>query len=179
MKYECIADIYSANQKIRENFKAVIYSVSPDEEKSLPLGEKWTVGQIAEHVALVGVGTSRICAKLLAAAKVDNLPSDGGFSLSPQFGERAAVIAITKVDAPDRVHPTGQVSIADAIQQLDASSDAFDSMRSDMERLDLSYHTFPHPFFGELTAGEWMVIAGLHEGRHLKQIETVLAKVRQ
>jgi len=179
MKYECIADIYSANRKIRESFKAGIRSVSPHEEKSLPLGEKWTIGQITEHVAIVGVGISRICAKLLAAAKVDNLPSDGAFSLSQELGKKAAWLFVTKAQAPERVHPTGKVSIPEAIEQLEASSEAFDTMRSDMERLDLSHHTFPHPFFGELTAGEWMVIAGLHEGRHLKQIEVVLEKIRQ
>jgi hypothetical protein len=178
MKYESIADIYSANQKIRERLTSVVSEISPDEAATLPLGEKWTIQQILEHISMVGLGTSRICAKLLAEARTAGKPADGSFALSATFGERAAVIAVTKVEAPSRVQPTGSVTIPAALEGLAAAAEAFDSMRPDMEHLDLSRHTFPHPFFGELTAGEWMVVAGLHEGRHLQQIENVLAKVR-
>lgn len=179
MKYECIADIYSANRKIREKFTTTVNNISQAEASALLDGEKWTIGQIVEHISLVGVGISRICAKLLAASKADNKPSDGRFSLSTDFSKRGVEIAGLKVEAPERVHPTGKMLIPDALENLVASSEALDSLRNDMEQLDLSGHKFPHPFFGELTAGEWLVIAGLHEGRHINQIETLLAKVRE
>ncbi len=178
MRYESIADIYSANTKIREQFTEVIRGISPDEAKSVPEGEKWTLEQIVEHVSIVGYGISRICAKLLGAAKQQNRPSDGSFALSANFGERATVMSGTKAEAPERVHPTGKVSIDESLSLLATSSQAFDSLRSDMETIDLAGQTFPHPFFGDLTAGEWLVMAGLHEGRHAAQIERLLVKVR-
>lgn len=178
MRYESIADIYSANQKIRGQFAATVGGISPEDAVILPDGEKWNIQQIVEHVSIVGSAVAKICAKLLAGAKEDGIPSDGSFTLSANFGERAAAIAVTKVDAPDRVHPTGEISIAGSLATLAAATEAFDSLRPDMERYDLSAHTFPHPFFGPLTAAEWLVMAGLHEQRHAAQIEGLLTKVR-
>ncbi|MEQ1604523.1 MAG: DinB family protein [Pyrinomonadaceae bacterium] len=178
MRYESIADIYSANQKFRDTFVATVSAISPDEAVILPEGEKWNLQQLIEHVSIVGINISRLCAKLLEGAKQNNVPSDGSFALSGDFGEKAAVIAVTKVEAPDRVHPTGDVSIDQSLATLAAATKAFDALRPDFESYDLSAHTFPHPFFGPLTAGEWLVMAGLHEKRHAAQIEGLLAKVR-
>jgi hypothetical protein len=178
MRYESIADIYTANQNIREKFVATVSGVSPEEATVLPEGEKWNLQQLVEHVAIVGINISRLCAKLIEGAKQNNVPSDGSFALSENFGEKAAVIAVTKVEAPDRVHPTGDVSIDQSLATLTAATEAFDALRPDFEAYDLSAHTFPHPFFGPMTAGEWLVMAGLHENRHAAQIEGLLAKVR-
>ena len=93
MRYESIADIYSANQKFRDEFAATVSGISPDEATALPEGEKWNIQQIVEHVSIVGSGISQICAKLLAGAREGNIPSDGSFKLSANFGERAAAIA--------------------------------------------------------------------------------------
>ncbi len=179
MRYESIADIYSANAKIRERFEQTVAGVSPDEATALPPDEKWNIQQIVEHVSIVGSGITKICGKLLAAAKESGKPSDGAFSLSSNFGEKAAVVAQTKVEAPDRVHPTGEVSLEESISSLIAAREAFDALRPDMETTDLSGPKFPHPFFGDLCAGEWLVMAGLHEHRHTGQIEKLLAKIRQ
>lgn len=179
MRYETIADIYSANEKFRSQFLGTVSSISPDEANVLPDGEKWTIKQLVEHVSIVGTNVSRLCAKLLEVAKENNPGSDGSFSLSANFGERAATLAGTRVEAPDRVHPTGEVNIDESLARLTAASQAFDSLRPAMESLDLAGHTFPHPFFGDLTAGEWLVMAGLHEARHATQIETLLTKIRQ
>lgn len=179
MTYETIADIYSANQKIREGFTQLLNSISPDEAAAMPVGEKWPIQHLAEHVAIVSNGISRICGKLVEAAKQDNRPSDGSFTLPASFGERAAGIAGIKVEAPERVHPTGNVTIAQALDGLATATAAYDSLRTDMASYDLSGHTFPHPFFGDLTAGEWLVMAGLHERRHGEQITALLAKVRK
>ena len=179
MRYECIADIYSANEKIREGFIAIVSTISPDEAAVLPDGEKWTIQQIAEHVSIVESGISRICAKLLESARADGNPSDGSFSLSENFGTRAGEIAQMKVEAPERVHPAGDVSMAESLERLESSSISLKALSRDLNHFDFSEHTFPHPFFGPLTAGEWLVMAGLHENRHRQQIERILEKIRQ
>lgn len=179
MRYESIADIYSANEKIREKFIATVNGISADEATVLPEGEKWNLQQLVEHVAIVGFNISRLCEKLLEGARQNNVASDGSFALPHTFGEKSAEIAGTKVEAPDRVHPTGSVSINESIATLKAATDAFNSMRPDFEAYDLSAHKFPHPHFGPLTAGEWLVMTGLHEDRHAGQIERLLAKIRQ
>jgi hypothetical protein len=179
MKYNSIADIYSANQKIREHLRTTLESISEAESTALPEGEKWSIVQIVEHLSMVGIGASRICSRLLEGARATDRASDGSFALSDNFGELAVEIAGLKVDAPERVQPTGDVSIGESIQRLNAATHALDSLRDDLERLDVSDHKFPHPFFGDLTAAEWLVIVGLHEQRHTNQIERLLDRIRQ
>ena len=177
MRYDSIADIFSANKKIREGLEIVLGGVSPDEAIQAADGG-WSIQQIVEHLALVAGGTARICAKLVGAARADNKPSDGSFSLSDEFNHGSEMAAAAKFEAPERVRPSGEIAIVESLQKLDVSRAAIDELRSDMEKLDLSAHTFPHPFFGDLTAAEWLVVAGGHEMRHTLQIQRILEQIR-
>ncbi len=178
MKFETIADIYSANENARKNLNAVIDGISDEEAAVLPEGEKWTIGQIVEHLSMVDFGISRICAKLLEGAKAAGKPSDGTVNLSSDFREKLAAVGSVKVEAPERVQPTGTVSITEALDRMKANRPAIDAMRYDLEKYDLSEPKFPHPYFGEITAAEWLIVAGGHEQRHAAQIEKILVKIR-
>jgi hypothetical protein len=178
MKYESIADIFSANAKIREGLEIVLGGVSPEEATKVLDDGTWSIQQIVEHLALVGGGTARICTKLVDGARADNKPSDGSFSLSDEFNHHSEMAAAAKIQAPERVAPLGQVSIAESLQKLAEAQAAVDALQPDMERLDLGGHTFPHPFFGDLTAAEWLVVAGGHEMRHTLQVQRVLEQIR-
>ncbi len=178
MKYESITDIYSANQLFHEEFTKTLAVISETEASALPDGEKWSIKQIVEHVSMVNFGVSRICAKLLESAKADAISSDGSFSLSANFGERAAEIVGLKVEAPERVVPTGNVSIGKSLANISQTIQAFASLKAGLESLDFSAHKFPHPFFSDLDAGQWLVMSGWHQQRHTRQIESVLRKVR-
>ncbi len=179
MRYTSIADIYSANQKIRENLLEAISDMTPVTATAIPDGESWSIQHVVEHLWMVEFGTARICRRLLDAAKADGKASDGAFSLGPQFGERAAQIAVTRVEAPERVQPTGEVPITESLEKMKETAADLDALRADLEQFDLTGHTFPHPFFGELNAGEWLVMAGLHERRHTDQIARLAEKIRQ
>ncbi|MEJ7622437.1 MAG: DinB family protein [Pyrinomonadaceae bacterium] len=179
MKYESIGDIFSANQKFRDGLVGTLGAITPGEASLLAPAEGWTIQQIAEHVSIVDTGIARICTKLLG----DSLPhaessAAGAFSLSTQFGTRAAEMGGLRVEAPDQVKPTGNVSVADSIKIIEDNRHAYEAMRADFEHLDFSGATFPHPFFGPLTAGEWLVMSGLHKYRHTKQIASVAEKIR-
>lgn len=177
MKYESIADIFSANKKIHEGLEIVLGGVSPDEATATPDGG-WSIQQIVEHIAIVNSASLKIASRLLDAARAENKPSDGSFSLSQNFDLASEEARNVKIEAPERVRPTGGVSIAESMHKMDEIQAQIDGFRSDMERLDLSGHKFPHPFFGDLTAAEWLVIAGGHEMRHTLQIQAVLERVR-
>ena len=179
MEYNSIADIYSANQSIRKRFQDTVDGITPDEANAELDGEKWTVAALIEHVAIVEFNMSRICSKLLAAAKEDGKAGDGSFSISPEFAEKSAAIVGQKVEAPEFVRPTGGVETAESIEKLRGSTTELDAMRSDFESLDVRDHKFPHPFFGGLTAAEWLMLTGRHEARHLAQIERLLGRIRQ
>ena len=177
MRYESIADIYSANEKVREHLYTTVTNIDASKAMELPDVEKWSIQQIVEHIAIVEQGVSRICARLLETAKATNKPSDGSFSLSDDFAAKSVQIADVKVEAPERVHPTGEVPIAKALELIKENQLTLNAMRGDMERYDLSNAKFPHPFFGDLTAAEWLVMLGGHGARHTDQIKRILEKI--
>lgn len=179
MQYNSIADIYSANQQIRKHFEQAAHSITPDEANAELEGEKWTVAALFEHVATVEFNITKLCAKLLAAARQAGKPSDGSFAVSPGFAAKWAEIRDVKLEAPELVHPAGGVPIPESLAKLSASTPELEAMRPDFETFDVANHKFPHPYFGDLTAAEWLLLIGGHEGRHLAQIERLLAKIRQ
>lgn len=178
MKYESIADIFSAHEKIRGRFRDVVNGVLDGEAVAVADGTGWSIQQIVEHVSIVEFNMLRICTKLIGAAREADKPANG-FSISPDFGTKITAVATVKVEAPERVHPTGEVSIADSLERLDATTQSIGDLQPDLEAFDGSDFKFPHPFFGDLTAAEWLVIRGAHEQRHTNQIEELLGKIRK
>lgn len=179
MRYESIADIFSAKQKIREGLEIVLGGVSPDEATRVPADGGWSIEQILEHIAIVDGGAAKICSRLLDGARADNRASDGSFSLSEDFTRMSDTASTSRFQAPERVVPSGGVRVSESLQNLAASQSAIEAMQPDMEHLDLSGHTFTHPIFGDLTAAEWLVVTGGHELRHTLQIQRVLEQIRR
>ncbi|MFM9903141.1 MAG: DinB family protein [Pyrinomonadaceae bacterium] len=179
MKYETIADIYSANEKIRERLTATLSSITPDELTALPEGEKWSIQGLVEHISMVEYNVARICANLIDAAKTSGKLADGSLAISENFMKQWGTVADAKLEAPERVQPTGNVSISDTYQKMEANRTALAALRADFESYDFSGPKFPHPYFGDLTATEWLVLLGGHEARHTRQIEKLVEKIRQ
>ncbi len=179
MNYANIAEIYSTNHKIREGLAETVSDISDSEANALPDGVKWSIRQIVEHISIVEHNIARICAKLLDQARAEGKLAEGTLPVSAAFGRRSGEIANLKLEAPDRVQPTGNVTIPEAFETMAATREAFAAIRDDMARYDLSGPKFPHPYFGDLTAVEWLILAGGHEHRHTKQIQRLVEMIRQ
>ncbi len=177
MKYETIAQIYAANAKIRERLKQLIATIPSEKMSVLPEAEKWTVADIVEHIAMVDEGMMKICSKLLKKAEEAGDVSDGSVAISDDFLQKGVEISAIKVEAPSFVHPSGQKTIAESLARLDETADQLAEIRPLFESLGGANFKFPHPFFGEITAHEWLALKGGHEMRHIKQIQNVLDKV--
>lgn len=178
MKYESIADVFSAKAKIREGLEIVLGGISPDEAARVPADGGWSIQQIVEHIAIVDAGAAKICSRLLDAVRKDGRPSDGSFSLSDDFTRMSDTASSSRFQAPDRVVPSGGMPVAQALENMAGSESTIEAMQPDMKRLDLSRHKFAHPFFGDLTSAEWLVVTGAHELRHTLQIQSVLEQIR-
>jgi hypothetical protein len=177
MSYQTVADIYEGNEKIRQKFEAVIAPLAAEHAGRVFEGEKWSIAEIVEHVSMVEDGTSRICAKLLAKAEADGTEADGRVEISPAFFTKSDEIAAIKIEAPERVHPSAGSTIAQSLERMKDSHERFEALRPAFEKFDCRNHTFPHPFFGDITAVEWLVLAGGHKARHLRQIQRLIDKM--
>jgi uncharacterized damage-inducible protein DinB len=176
MNNQTIGDIYANNDKLREKTKQLVAPLSDEQTVALPEGEKWTIAEIVEHIAIVQSGMAKISAKLLREAQGAGKASDGVARLSENFKTKAAEAAKLKFEAPDRVRPTGNQTVEESLRKMDAASEELEKLRPLFESVECSDFKFPHPFMGDLTAHEWLALVGGHEARHLRQIENRLAR---
>ena len=174
MKYESIAEVYAANDRIRERLKALIGSLSEEQLNALPEGEPWSIKMMVEHLAIVEDGMVRISNKLLNAAKAAGASSDGSAKLSSHFVEQIAGWGDRKIKAPEIVEPTGGISVEESFAKMDASRVKLAELRPLFDSVECTDFKFPHPAFGDLTAHDWLALLGGHEHRHIKQIERLV-----
>lgn len=178
MNYQTIAEIYEANARIREKLKAVIAGLS-EEQAELRLNETdWTIREIVEHLSIVENGMAKIAAKLLHKAAEENIPNDSSAHISGEFLTKASSIANrreVKTQAPDRVTPSGTLTISESLAKMEENAQILEQIRDGLEKIDTRKHKFPHPFLGDLNATEWLALLGGHEFRHIDQIEEILS----
>ena len=179
MNYQTIEEVYAANNAIREKFKQAVAGVPAEKAHIRPNADQWSVAQLVEHVAIVNEGMGKICAKLLSKAEADGRTSDGSVKISANFVEQANASVDQKLQAPEMVRPGEEPSISSAIERLDAAAGFFSELRPKFESIDGTAPGFPHPYFGDLSAQEWLVLAGGHEARHLAQIRRLAAELDQ
>ncbi|MEQ1765424.1 MAG: DinB family protein [Pyrinomonadaceae bacterium] len=174
MEYKTVDDVYAANAAIREKFKSAFASLSDEQLNAKPEGEGWSIAQIVEHVAVVNGGALRICSKLLGKGETAGKSNDGSVFISPEFIEAGSSAVGQKLEAPEMVRPINNIPLVDSIAKLDELQGQYAELKEKFATVDGVDAKFPHPYFGDLSAQEWLVLSGAHEIRHLKQIRRVL-----
>ena len=177
MEYKTIDDIYAANASIRDKFKNAFASLTQEQLTARPSGNEWSVAEIVEHVSIVNGGALRICTKLLGKGEAAGKSNNGSVFISPEFIEAASSAVGQKLEAPEMVHPINNLPIADSVAKLDELQVQYLELKAKFESVDGIDAKFPHPYFGDLSAQEWLVLSGAHEIRHLKQIRRVLESI--
>jgi uncharacterized damage-inducible protein DinB len=174
MIYHNIADILAANEQARERFMAAVSNLTEAQVNFRPDENQWTIAEIVEHVSIVNDGFLRLTYKLLKEAESAPRPPktdlDLGHTSLDEKGQQREPL-----QAPERVHPKGGVSIEDSLAKMRVSLAGFADIQPRLEAVDLSERVFPHPFLGPINAYQWVVLLGEHEDRHRGQIERVKA----
>ncbi|MGH9946756.1 MAG: DinB family protein, partial [Pyrinomonadaceae bacterium] len=114
MNEKTVDEVYAANAAIREKLRSVVEPLDENKLNNKPEGEKWSVGDIVEHLSMVEGSIVRVCGKLLAKAENENRMGDGLIRTSDNFAEKGVEVATVKVEAPEFVRPTGGRPIADS-----------------------------------------------------------------
>lgn len=170
MQYRTFTEVFVTNDRIRERLITTVGVLDDNAATAQPDINGWSVTQIVEHISIVDEGMCKICAKLLSDAGENG---NGSVHLSPGFIAKMSDMVNTKLEAPERVRPTGEQSIAESLERLSSNRDRLNEIKDRFEIRDTTKNKFPHPYFGDLSAAEWLVLRGLHESRHIDQIERI------
>lgn len=175
MVYNSLAEIFESMDETRARLRARLDSIKSADESARPKADVWSVAEIAEHLAIIEERLSKLFPMLLTKAEA------GGLKRRPDQEFRTVSVESMveqskreKYSAPETVRPTGKTSLADSITRLERSREAIRELRPRLEALDLTSVTYPHPAFGPLDAYQWLVFLGVHEDRHLRQIESFM-----
>lgn len=172
--YKNLGEIYGALEKTREKFISTVEDLPSEKQDWRENGEGWTIKEIVEHVSLVESGSLRIAQKLFGKAEGESIQCETLPPLPTDFFGKLESVRDRKLQAPDRIHPQGEQSIADSLTKLRADRSVLEDLREKLETLDASAPTFPHPALGDLNIYQWIIMLGFHERRHLMQIERIL-----
>ncbi len=192
MIYQNISDIYDANEAVRRQLVARVETLSEAQQNFRPADGAWSVAEIVEHLSIIELSMVKLIGMLLRKAESasaensgaagDDTPAanaaDAANTARPfkpfSLDELVETIRDKKLTAPEQVRPGGQATLADSLANLQSSRSTVEGFRARLETSDLEAATYPHPFFGDLNASQWLAFIGHHEARHLRQIECLM-----
>lgn len=170
--YNSVAEIYEEIDDTRARLVVAVEELTDEQIGFRPSPEKWTVAEIVEHLSITERRLARMLGMLVGKLE-DEAASEEGSPFAPvsvtQYLERASR---EKYTAPEEIRPKG-APLPDSLSRLRDSRAAVHELRARVERVDGTRAQFPHPAWGPLDLYHWLAFLGLHEQRHLSQIEAL------
>jgi uncharacterized damage-inducible protein DinB len=177
MSYDSLSQIFDEMDQIHSSFYQRVESFGPEEIAARPSPDAWTVGQIVEHVGIVEQSISKLITVLLMKAEAAGVAANEDGSIEPISVEKIVERSNReKYQAPETAQPTGNVSIADAVTRMRSVRDSLEQLRPRLQKTNSSGVSYPHPAFGPMNLYEWLILLGIHERRHLAQIESIISQ---
>lgn len=151
-----------------------ISGVSEAQWKFKPAPERWSVGEVAEHIYLSeGLLFAQAEAAIAAKPNPDWTEKTKG---KTELLERVMVQRVGRAQAPESIVPSGKLTRDELIAKFKEAR-AKTLIFAETTELPLKAHTTEHPFpiFSTLNAYQWVIYIPLHNIRHNQQIDEVKA----
>jgi len=148
-------------------FLAAVAGLSPQQWRFKPRPERWSIAEIAEHLAVVEMALPVLMqARILTAEPITATLESGDLALQTRVAGRK-----TKAQAIELVWPNGRW------QREEETIGAFCAAREKNIQYvqgtqdDLRHHTGAHPSLGVLDGYQWLLFLAAHTERHIAQIK--------
>lgn len=153
----------------RAHFLAQVARVPAARHAERPAPDRWSVAEIVEHVSRIDIGVTKLLA-LRSAEPLTSTPEQlAAAELTPEKVARVRSRA-ERLEAPDRVRPTGRLAPEAALEQLAGARAALRAAYAAADPAVLDGATHPHPLIGPLTLRGWFALVAHHDARHAQQI---------
>ena len=163
------AELIDLLNKSEKEFLEAVESVS-DAQWTFKAGpDRWSIGEVAEHLVLAEAGLFTTATKSLTAPADDKWTATVG---KTDLLKRALPNRTTKVDAPQEIRPHGDLTRAQVMARFKEQRARTVAFAQETEA-PLKAHTAPNPFFGAINAHQLLLYIPLHNLRHDQQIAEV------
>lgn len=157
------------NIEIRNQLFDTISGLTDEQLNKHPEFGRWSIVQVMDHLYLMERAITKGIADTLAA-DVRNKAAVKPIHL--------AVDRSMKVEAPAYLEPSSEfITIESMTEKLTQSRKLLSEVTTHAEDEDLENKSFPHPIFSNLSLKQWIPFVGIHELRHIEQIEELKAKL--
>jgi hypothetical protein len=158
----------------QKEFLDSVQNLSQQQWDYRPSPFKWSVGLVAEHIALT---QDRLFSVIERSLNGQPDPDWKAKTAGKEaLLERILPTRTGRAQAPVEVRPTGKLSREEILNQFKKSRERIIDFAQKTD-LPLKAYTFDNPFpiFSTLNAYDWLLYVPFHTTRHVKQIEEVKA----
>ncbi|HEV3331887.1 MAG TPA: DinB family protein [Bryobacteraceae bacterium] len=159
-------------EESRKEFLAAIDGVTDQQWRWKPSPDRWSVGEVAEHIVLAEASQFANVKKAISS------PANPAWEEKTK-GKTETLVAVLaprlgKAQAPEAIVPKGGMTPAQVKERFERQRVEIARFATETD-LPLKQYTIDNPFFGALNAYQWLIYAPLHTMRHDKQIAEVKA----
>ena len=173
MNYNSVAEIYEDIDDKRAGLLRGVEGLSDEQQTFRASPDSWSVAEIVEHLSMVEASVARLLGSLLGKAEAAGHALSTDTPFAPISIERFVEQSRTqKYNAPESARPTG-APLAESVNRLRETRAAVHNLRPRFESVDGTAVRFPHPAFGPLDLYQWLAFIGVHDARHLAQINAL------
>ena len=165
--HESVATTLALLDAEREGLLAAVQRVPADLRDQRPAAMRWSIAEVLEHLLTIERGI----AKLIATRGRQPSPPDAPAPM-PLDAERIARLRNRgeRIEAPERVRPTGSIPAADALAALTEVRASLRQAVLDADPASLERYTYAHAVLGPLCLRDWAQFVAHHEARHTGQV---------
>ena len=163
------AELIDLLHKSEKEFLDAVESVSDAQWTFKAGADRWSIGEVAEHIVLAEAGLFTAATRSLAAPADDKWDATVG---KTDLLKRAIPNRATKVDAPQEIRPRGGLTRAQVMARFKEQRARTLAFAQETEA-PLKAHTSPNPFFGAINGHQLLLYIPLHNLRHDQQIAEV------
>lgn len=158
------------NEKIRKEVLDAVDGLSDNQLNQKPADGEWSPMEILEHLNLMESYIAKNISRELASERSEKVMKKP---------IQLTVSRMVKVDAPAPVAPSGEfIPLETMKSRLATSRLLLDGIYDGVTEGVLASKSMKHPVFGKVPLVQWFPFIGLHEKRHLKQLEKAIGKIK-
>jgi uncharacterized damage-inducible protein DinB len=161
---------------VRAKVVSLLCGLTQAQADRRPSENEWSIGEIADHLALTERAYVGGVAELAETAQPHEFAYEEVLRQRKYRVEDLGDVAVTgKFPTPPHLLPTRGKDLADLLRGLEGARSETRRLLAPFRDKDLSVKFFRHPLLGPMTLYERLANIAYHEQKHVGQMERILA----